>query len=113
MDINSFFMTGNVGGEPKQRNTNGNTAVVTFRVATNYRRRDQDGTWRDDADWHTITVFGSLAELVLARVTSGTAVTIQGRIHPSRYVGSDGNDRYTVELIAENVRWVNRSGSSE
>jgi single-strand DNA-binding protein len=95
--VNSAVVLGNVGADPVVRETAKGTKVASFSVATT------DG-WGDNekTNWHRVTAWGKLAEIVEQYVTKGDKIYVSGRIDYGSYE-KDGVTVYTVEIIAEDV----------
>ena len=60
--VNKVILVGHLGGDPEGRFTPGGTAVTTFSIATNESRRNSDGNWEDQTEWHRCVLFGKQAE---------------------------------------------------
>ena len=104
--MNRVFICGNLGQDPELRTTSGSTAVVNLRVATNERRKGRDGEWTDHTEWHRVVAFGRQAESCGQHLTKGRKVLIEGRIQTRKWQDTDGNDRYSTEIVADRVHFV-------
>jgi single-strand DNA-binding protein len=94
---------GNLGADPEMRFTPNGTAVTNFRVAVNRRRRDQEGQQADETDWYRVVCFGRLAEFGDQYLRKGLRVYVDGRLQMNRFVGQDGQERMSPEIIASDV----------
>ena len=110
MTVNKVILVGNLGQDPEMRNTAGGTPVVTLRLATTERRRDRDGNWSDHTEWHSVVVFGRTAENVGRFCRKGKQIYVEGRIQTRKWQDKEGKDRWTTEIVADNVRFL---GSGE
>lgn len=102
--INLAIVMGYVGADPTVRQTQGGTKVARMRVATNraFRPRGSE-EWREVAEWHRIVAFGALAEVVEERVAKGDPVCVQGRMNTRQWKDRNAIDRWTTEVVAEEV----------
>jgi single-strand DNA-binding protein len=75
--------------------------VMRVTVASNYRMRDENGQWKEDAHWNEITVFNKARQgYIEEHITKGDLVHVRGRIRQNSYKRADGSMAYTVDLIA-------------
>ena len=121
---NIVLLVGNLGGDPELRSTNGGTDVASFSLGTSRPKRDSEGkTFKDesgftakDTEWHRITCFNGLGRVMAQHATKGMLVSVQGRLHNSKWTDSEGIERYGYEVIADDVQFLNRprqAGASE
>jgi single-strand DNA-binding protein len=81
-------------------------------VATNRIWVDHDGTKHEEAQFHTVVIWGKLAETSAAFLTKGTTVLVEGRIETRSWEDKDGNTRKVTEIIAENIQFGARPSTS-
>ena len=110
--VNKVILIGNLGADPELRTTGGGTAVVTLRLATADRKKAADGTWTDHTEWHSVVVFGRTAEQVNQYCRKGKQLFIEGRIQTRKWQDKEGHDRYTTEIVADNVRFLGGGGGA-
>jgi len=103
---NLAILSGNIGQDPETRRTQGGTSVTTFTLATSRNWKDEAGERKQQTEWHRITVFGKNGENVAKYCKKGSKVSVQGRIHYSEYTDCDGNKKYTTEIIADEVYFL-------
>ena len=109
MGINNAILVGNVGQEPVAKKIN-DTTVCNFTMATNDRRfKDAEGN--PSTEWHNVTAWGKLAEIIGEHVTKGTSLYIEGRLRTRKWTGDDGNAGYTTEVIADQMEILSRKDS--
>lgn len=113
MSINRVFLLGNLGKDPELRYTPQQVPVCSFSVATSERRKDNSGAWVDHTDWHNIVVFGRVAENCNNYLKKGRQAFIEGRIQTRKWQDKEGKDRYTTEIIANNVQFVGGKGQGD
>ena len=106
MSFNKIIIVGNLGRDPEMRYTPQGTAVCTFSVATNERRKDKSGEQQDITTWFRITVWGRQAENVSKYLTKGRSVYVEGRLHVEEWTDRDGKPRHTLEVNASDVQFI-------
>lgn len=110
--VNKVFLIGNLGQNPELRTTGGGTSVANIRIASSERRKDRDGNWTDHTEWHSVVVFGRTAENVATYCRKGSQIHVEGRLQTRQWEDSNGNKRYSTEVVAENIRFLGGKGSS-
>ena len=113
MSFNKVIVVGNLGRDPEMRFTPQGTPVCTFSVATNEKRKDKAGEPQDFTTWFRVTVWGKQAETVSKYLTKGRSVYVEGRMHVEEWTDKDGRARYTLELNASDVRFIDGGQSAE
>jgi single-strand DNA-binding protein len=109
MGVNKVIIMGNVGREPVVRQI-GEKTVANFSVATTDRRfKDRDG--KPSTEWHNVTAWGKLADIVSQYVTKGMQVYIEGRLQ-TRSWEKDGQKHYATEVIADQMEMLSRHRDS-
>ncbi len=106
MSVNKAILIGNIGRDVELRHTPGGMAVAKFSLATNERRKDKEGNWQDQTEWHNIVAFGKLAEFAGQYLGKGRTVYVEGSIRTRTYDDEKGNRRYFTEIIAQAIRFV-------
>ena len=106
MSVNKVFLLGNLGADPELRYTSSQTPVCTLRVATGDRRKNAEGEWVEVTEWHSVVVWQRQAENCAQYLKKGRQVFIEGRIQTRKWADRDGNDRYTTEVVAQNVQFI-------
>lgn len=104
--VNKVILIGRLGQDPELRYTPNQTAVCTMRMATNDRRRSQDGEWTEHTEWHTVVTFGKVAENSAQYLQKGRMAYIEGRLQTRKYQDQDGKDKYWTEIIANTVQFL-------
>lgn len=100
--MNRVFIAGNVGKDADKRETSGGTLVATLSVATNERKKGENGVWVDHTEWHRVVAFGPFAKY-LGRARKGQPIVIEGRLQTRRWQDKEGNQHYTTEIVAESA----------
>ncbi len=104
MNLNRVFILGNIVAPPEARMTQSGQTVATFRIATNRVWKDQGGNKQEAAEFHTIVVWGRLAEVARQYLTKGQLIFVEGRIQTRSWQTPDGQKRYRTEIIALNFQ---------
>lgn len=102
-DLNKVQLTGYLGADPEMRYTPQGSAVTNFRVASGRTWKDKDGNPHDDTEWFRIVAWDRLGEICNQYLTKGTRVYIEGRLQTRKWTDRDGVDRYTSEVIAQDM----------
>lgn len=109
--INKAIIIGNLGGDPEIRYTQSGTQVATFTVATTERWKGQDGQMQESTEWHRIVAWKRLAEICGEYLHKGSRVYIEGKIQTRKWQDQSGNDRYTTEIVAREMKMLTPRGS--
>lgn len=110
--LNKVQIIGNLGQDPDVRFTPSGAAVANFSIATSERWKDkQSGNMEERTEWHRVVVWGRLAELCKEYLAKGRTVYIEGRLQTRSWDDKDGNKRYTTEVVAQNLQFLDRKGS--
>ncbi|MDW7708878.1 MAG: single-stranded DNA-binding protein [Deferrisomatales bacterium] len=106
--VNKAILIGNLGKDPEIRYTQSGTAVCTFSLATTERRK-QGEEWVDHTEWHNIVAWARQAELCNQYLQKGSTVYIEGRIQTRKWQDKEGNNRYTTEIVVNDVQFLGRT----
>ncbi len=110
--INKVILIGNLGADPEQRSTQAGTAMSTFNIATSERWKGQDGQMQEQTEWHRIVAWRQLAEICNEYLRKGSRVYIEGKLQTRKWQDQNGNDRYTTEIIAREMKMLTPRGES-
>ena len=110
MSFNKIVVVGNLGRDPELRYTPQGTAVCSFTMATNERRKGQAGEQQDVTTWFRVTVWGKQAETVSKYLTKGRSAYVEGRLHVEEWTDRDGKSRHTLEVNASEVQFIDGPG---
>lgn len=103
--LNRATLIGNLGRNPEVRQTQSGSQVVNLRLATNEKWRDRTtGEVKTSTEWHNVVAFGATAEMVGRYLSKGSMVFIEGRLQTRKWQDRSGADRYTTEIIAQNIQ---------
>lgn len=111
--INKVIIVGNLGADPDTRAMPSGTTVTNLSVATNESWKDkQTGEQKDRTEWHKVAMFGRLAEIAAEYLRKGSQVYIEGKLRTRKWQDQNGNDRWTTEVIADEMQMLGgRTGS--
>jgi single-strand DNA-binding protein len=105
--INKVILVGNLGADPETRYMPSGSAVTNIRVATSESWKDKNtGEQQERTEWHRVAFFGRLAEIAAEYLRKGSQVYIEGRLRTRKWEDRDGNDRYTTEIIADEMQML-------
>ena len=110
--VNKVILVGNLGNEPDTKYMPSGSAVTNISVATNESWKDkQTGEQVDRTEWHRVAFFNRLAEVAGEYLHKGSQVYIEGRIRTRKWQDKEGHDRYTTEIIADEMQMLGSRGS--
>ena len=104
--INKVLILGNLGQDPDVRYTESGAAIATLNVATNRNYKNRDGQPVSETEWHRVVLFGRTAELAKDYLRKGRSVFVEGRLRTRKWTDQNGMDRYTTEIVCENMQFV-------
>ena len=111
--LNKVMIIGRLGADPELRFTQGNTAVATMRIATSESWTDkQSGEKKEQTEWHRVIVWGRQGENCEKYLKKGSLVYVDGGLRTREWQDKDGNRRWTTEVRAQRVQFLDRAGSS-
>lgn len=111
--INKVILIGNLGAEPEVRYMPSGQAVANVRLATSESWRDKEtGENQERTEWHRVVFFGKLAEIVKEYLHKGSQVYVEGRIRTNKWQDRDGHDRYTTEIVANDMQMLGGRGGA-
>lgn len=109
--INKVILIGNLGNDPDVRYTSGGSPIANISLATSESWRDKEtGDQQERTEWHRIVFFGRLAEIVSEYLRKGSKVYVEGRLQTRKWQDRDGNDRYTTEIVANEMQMLDSRG---
>lgn len=112
--INKVILIGNLGNDPEVRYTSGGAAVANFSLATSEKWKDkQSGNMEERTEWHRVVTWGRQAELCKEYLAKGRTVYLEGRLQTRQWDDKDGNKRYTTEVVAQTIQFLDKRGNAE
>ena len=113
--VNKVILIGNLGKDPETRYMPSGGAVTNITLATSETWKDkQTGEQQERTEWHRVVFFNRLAEIAGEYLKKGSKVYIEGSLRTRKWQGQDGQDRYTTEIVANEMQMLDsRGGSAE
>ncbi len=113
--INKVILIGNLGRDPETRYTQGGSAVTNLRIATAESWKDrQTGEQQERTEWHSVVCFARLGEIAGEYLRKGSKVYIEGRLQTRKWQDKEGHDRYSTEIVANEMQMLDsRGGGSD
>ncbi len=109
--INKVILVGNLGADPETRYTASGSAITNIRIATTEAWRDkQSGEQQERTEWHRVVFFNRLAEIAGEYLRKGSQVYVEGTLRTRKWQGQDGQDRYTTEVVANEMQMLGGRG---
>ena len=98
--INKVILIGNLGADPEVRFMQSGDAVANLRIATTESWRDKNtGETQERTDWHTVVLFGKIAEVAKQYLHKGSKIYVEGQLRTRKWQDKEGQDRYTTEVV--------------
>ena len=113
--VNKVILVGNLGADPETRYMPNGDPITNIRLATTFRWKDkQSGENKEETEWHRVVFRARLAEIAGEYLKKGSPVYVEGRIRTRKWQDKDGQDRYTTEIMADNMQLLgSRGGAGE
>lgn len=100
---NKVQLIGHVGQEPEIKTFDGGKKVANITIATNESYTNNKGEKVENTEWHRITAWGKVAEIIEKYVIKGKEIAIEGKLTHRSYDDKDGNKRYITEIVASEL----------
>ena len=111
--VNKVILVGNLGQKPDMKYTQSNTAVANLSLATSESWKDKEsGDLKTKTEWHRVVYFGKLAEIAEQYLDKGSKVYIEGKLQTRKWQDQAGNDRYTTEVLGQELTMLDSRGDS-
>jgi single-strand DNA-binding protein len=105
--VNKAIIVGNLGRDPETRYMPNGEAVTNIAVATTETWKDKNsGEKKEATEWHRITFYRKLAEVVAQYMKKGSSIYVEGRLQTRKWTDKDGVERYTTEIIADSMQML-------
>ena len=109
--VNKVILIGNVGRDPEVRYMPNGNAVANVTLATSETWKDKNtGENQERTEWHRVVFFRRLGEVVGEYVKKGSKIYVEGRLQTRKWQGQDGQDRYTTEIVADQMQMLDSRG---
>jgi single-strand DNA-binding protein len=111
--INKVILVGNLGADPDTRYMPSGKAVTNIRIATSESWKDkQTGDQQERTEWHSIVMYDKLGEIAAEYLRKGSQVYIEGKLRTRKWQDKEGKDRYTTEIIADQMQMLGGRGGA-
>ncbi len=112
--INKVILIGNLGKDPEVRYMPSGAAVANLTIATSESWKDkQTGESQERTEWHRVSMFGRLGEIAGEYLRKGSKVYIEGRLQTRKWQDQNGQDRYTTEIVANDMQMLDTRGGAQ
>ena len=112
--LNRVIIIGNLGNDPELRYASSGQAVVSFCVATSDQIKNKSGQMEVRTEWHSILIYGRLAEIACECLHKGSSVFLEGRLQTRKWQSIEGHDRFSTEMVCSHLQILdNRSTSAD
>ena len=109
--INKVILIGHLGADPETRAMPSGMTVANMRLATTESWKDkQSGEQQERTEWHNVALFGRLGEIAAEYLRKGSQVYIEGRLRTRKWQDKEGRDRYTTEIVANEMQMLGGRG---
>lgn len=108
--LNKVMIIGRLGRDPELRYAQNGTPMASLRVATDESYVDRDGNKVERVEWHSVSVFQRMAENCANYLGKGSLVYVEGSLTTRKWQDQQGQDRYTTEIRAQRVQFLDRRG---
>lgn len=109
--INKVILVGNLGQDPETKYTPSGDAVTNLSIATSEQWKDKNsGEKKERTEWHRVVMWRKLAEIAAEYLRKGSQVYIEGKLQTRKWQDKDGNDRYTTEIVANEMQMLGGKG---
>lgn len=102
-NINQVIFVGRLTADPEMKTTAGGKELARFSIATNYSWKDGNDEWQEGVDFHSVTAWDTVAQVVGQQFHKADMVFVKGKLRVNKWEDSDGNPRRTVEIVAHLV----------
>ncbi|MEH6591287.1 MAG: single-stranded DNA-binding protein [Halioglobus sp.] len=112
--VNKVILVGNLGNDPESRYLPSGGAVTNITVATSETWKDkQTGQPQERTEWHRIVFFNRIAEIAAEYLRKGSKVYIEGSLRTRKWQDKSGQDRYTTEIVANEMQMLDSRGGGQ
>ena len=108
--VNRVHLIGNIGRDPEIRYTQSGTAVCELSIATSEKWKDKSGETQEKTEWHRVVCWNQLAENCSKYLSKGRSCYVEGKLQTRKWTDKEGVDRYTTEIVAQNVVFLGGGG---
>lgn len=111
--VNKVILIGNLGNDPEMRYAPSGDAICNIRIATTESWKDKSGEKKESTEWHRVVLYRKLGEIAGQYLKKGSSCYIEGRIRTRKWQDKEGQDRYTTEIEATEMKMLGGRGGSQ
>lgn len=111
--INKVTLIGYLGSDPEVRTLENGIQVARISLATSESWKDAAGEWQQESQWHNVVAWRDLAAKSEKQLKKGKLVYVEGKLSTRKYTGSDGVERWATDIVAANIRLLEKSDHAE
>lgn len=112
--VNKVIIVGNLGNDPEIRYSNNGAAIANISVATSESWKDKNsGERQERTEWHRIVLFNRLGDIAGEYLKKGSKVYIEGKLQTRKWQDQQGQDRYTTEIVADQMQMLDARGQQQ
>ena len=111
--LNKVMIIGRLGRDPELKYSSSGMPIANLRIATDESYMDRDGNKVERTEWHTVVVFQRAAENCSNFLSKGSLVYVEGSLQTRKWQDQQGQDRYTTEIKAQRVQFLDRKGARD
>ena len=104
--LNKAILIGNLGADPETRFMQDGTCCCNLRLATTEKYKDKQGQQVEKTEWHRVVLWGKIGEIANQYLKKGARVYIEGKIETRKWQDKDGQDKYTTEIRANEMKML-------
>lgn len=108
MSVNKVILVGRLGRDPEMKYLDNGTAICNVSVATSKKIKGEERT-----EWHRVVAFGKCGELIGEYLSKGAQAYLEGELRTRKWTDKEGADRYTTEVVADQVRFLDGKAKQE
>jgi single-strand DNA-binding protein len=113
MAVNRYVCVGNLTKDPQISATKSGMAILSFSIAVNNRRKNQQGEWENDPCFIDCTMFGNRAESVASKLCKGMKVSIDGKLRQEHWTTKDGQKRSKHSILVDDLDFISKPAQSD
>ncbi|HXN14812.1 MAG TPA: single-stranded DNA-binding protein [Usitatibacter sp.] len=111
--VNKVILLGNLGRDPEVRYTPDGIAIANVSLATTESWKDRSQAPHEKTEWHRVSFFGKLAEIVGQYLKKGSQIYVEGRLRTRKWTDKEGHEKFTTEVVADRMQMLGRSPGGE
>lgn len=110
--VNKVILVGNLGNDPEVKYMPNGNAVANLSLATSESWKDQHGQQQERTEWHRLTAYRKLAEIMGEYLKKGSQIYVEGKLQTRKWQDQQGNDKYTTEVIVDQMQMLGGGGGN-